>query len=65
MKPAKFSNEKISFDYRGASVSATGTLAKLIAYSFAAMLILLGIATVQRASNNLNNQFLQNQKNLL
>jgi hypothetical protein len=47
MKPMKYSNDKISLGYKGASVFATGTLAKVITYSFAGLLLLIGIAVIQ------------------
>ena len=50
MKPIKFANNRISLSYKGASVLATGNLAKVIAYSFAGMLLLIGIAAIQRAT---------------
>lgn len=64
MKLRKLSKGRISFGYRGSSVTATGSLATIIAYSLAGTLILFGIAAIQRAFNDRNRQLLQNQKQL-
>ena len=62
MRTTKYSKDKISFSYKGASVSATGKLAKVITFSIAGLLIMWGISAIQKAMSNNNKQFLQNQK---
>jgi hypothetical protein len=49
MKIQKFTQNTISINYKGTSVSATGALANVITYSLAGLLILLGIAAIQKS----------------
>lgn len=58
MKRSIVSNERIRFSYKGASVFATGTLAKVITYSLGGLLLLVGIAAIQNALNNRNTNLL-------
>ena len=64
MKPARSSNDKISFSYKGASIFASGRLAKVIAYSFVGLMIVFGIAALQSAFNDRNKHLPQGQKQL-
>jgi len=52
MKRKKYPDDKITFRFRGASVFATGTWGRVIAYSFAGLLIMIGIAAIRSSSNN-------------
>jgi len=64
MKTTKYSKDKVFFNYRGASVLATGNLAKVITFCIAGLLIMWGISAIQIAMNNSNKQFLQNPKQI-
>ena len=49
MKIAKFTKDKIAVSYKGASVFATGNLAKVITVAVAGLFIMCGIAAIQNA----------------
>lgn len=54
MKLKSYSNDKINLSYKGVSLFATGTLARVITYSLAGLVILIGIVAIQKTSNNHN-----------
>lgn len=53
----KNSTDKIGFAYGGASLIATGTFGKVITYSIALLLILVGIAAIRNTITNKSPQY--------
>ncbi len=54
MKLKRYSTDKLRINYKGVSLFATGSLAKVITYSLVGLVILIGIVTTHRAFNNHN-----------